>query len=147
MDTATTSTAPRAFPRGMQSAGRLVARLLARGVPLGPLSLLETRGRRSGVPHPIPVAVLHAAGQQWLVSPFGEVDWVRNARVDGHATLARGRRGRSVRLVELADDRRADLVRRYRRRFALVPFVRAAFAPDRGGPAVDDRPVFEVRAA
>lgn len=137
------------FPPGMATAGGIVHRLLALGVPLRPLSLLETHGWRTDRPHTIPVAILAAHDEHWLVSPFGPVGWVVNVRDNGHAALGRGRRLRSVRLTEVTDGRKPDLVDRYRQAFSVVPFVRAAFAPRSGDPAsIDppalDRPVFHV---
>lgn len=111
----------------MQTAGRVPRRLLAWGVPLGPLLLLQTRGRRSGTAHLVPVAVLDVAGERWLISAFGEVSWVRNVRSNGIARLGRGRDLPAVHLTETTDERVPALLRMYRRRFAVVPFVRAAF--------------------
>ncbi|MBO2458748.1 nitroreductase family deazaflavin-dependent oxidoreductase [Actinomadura violacea] len=113
-------------------------RLLGWGVPMGPLVLLRTRGKRSGLPRTAPVALLRFEGRQWLVSPFGDTHWVHNARADGRAGLGRGRRLRPVRLTEIDDDRKARVLHAYRRKFRIVPFVRDAFRT--GGP----RPVFLV---
>lgn len=115
------------FPMGMLAIGRTVHRLLARGIPMGPLQLLRTRGRRSGLLREVPVVVLETAGNEWLVSPFGEVAWVRNVRANGEAYLRRGARLARVDLVEVDDDGKPELLRTYRRRFAAVPFVRVAF--------------------
>ncbi|TMR94005.1 nitroreductase family deazaflavin-dependent oxidoreductase [Nonomuraea basaltis] len=114
--------------------------LLTCGLPVGPLVLLRTRGRHSGLPRTVPVATLRHDGHQWLVSPFGDTHWVRNLRADGRAELGRGHRFRPVRLVEVDDDRKPEILRAYRRAFGLVPFVRDAF--DAGA---DDRPqVFAI---
>ncbi|MDL4819723.1 nitroreductase family deazaflavin-dependent oxidoreductase [Actinomadura opuntiae] len=118
------------LPPRLARMSRVPYRLLTWGVPMGPLVLLRTRGRRSGLPRTAPVALLKLDGRQWLVSPFGETHWVRNARADGRASLGRGRRLRPVRLTEIDDDRKADVLRAYRRKFGIVPFVRDAFAAD-----------------
>lgn len=142
--------APRSFPRGMLTAGRLVEWNLSRGVPMGPLRTLHTRGRTTGRDHVVPVAVLRTDGQEWLVSPFGDVAWVRNVRADGRVALGRGRSRQPVVLSEVTDDRVPGLLRAYRRRFSAVPFVRAAFdATARDGVDVFAReaarhPVFRV---
>lgn len=116
-------------------------RMLGWGVPMGPLVLLRTRGRRSGLPRTTPVALLKVEGRQWLVSPFGETHWVHNARADGRAQIGRGRRLREVRLTEVVDDSVPELVRAYRHKFRIVPFVRDAITEQ---PAT--RPVFLVEA-
>ncbi len=142
--------APRAFPRGMLTAGRFVEWSLSRGVPLGPLRTLHTRGRTTGREHVVPVAVLRSGGQEWLVSPFGDVAWVLNVRANGQAALGRSHRRHPVVLSEVSDDRVPGLLRTYRRRFSAVPFVRAAFdATARDGVDVFAReaarhPVFRV---
>lgn len=131
------------FPRGMLPAGAMLARLVATGLPLGPLRLLHTVGRRSGRPHVVPVAVHRHAGSEWLVSPFGEVAWVHNVRAQGRAELEAGRRRRAVALTEVTDDRRPAVLRGYRRAFRAVPFVRAAFART---PLHDDAALAEAAA-
>jgi len=118
----------KSFPRGMVIAGRMVHRLLSLGLPMGPLRLLRTRGRHTGTYHEVPIALLRAGGEQWLVSPFGSVAWVRNVRANREAYLRRGGDIRRVHLVAVDDAEVSELLRAYRRRFAAVPFVRAAFA-------------------
>ena len=67
--------------------------LLAAGVPLGPNGLLTVRGRKSGLPRTTPLAIIDVAGRRWLWSPWGDVQWVRNLRAAGSATITvRGRR-------------------------------------------------------
>jgi deazaflavin-dependent oxidoreductase (nitroreductase family) len=128
-------------------------RLLSWGVPMGPLLLLRTRGRRTGLPRVLPVAVLRFRGERWLVSPFGETAWVKNARADGRAELGRGRHFRAVRLTEVDDARKGEILMAYRRRFRIVPFVREAYsvtsARDRRGIEAEAglHPVFHVGEA
>lgn len=119
-------TVPSLSPR-MIRLSRIPHLLLTRGIPMGPLALLRTRGRYSGLPRTVPVATLRHDGHHWLVSPFGDTHWVRNIRADARAELGRGRRLRPVRLIEVDDDRKPEILRAYRRVFGLVPFVRDAF--------------------
>lgn len=111
----------------MLTAGRAVRWALARGMPMGPLWLLHTRGRSTGRDRAIPVAVLRTRGHEWLVSPFGATAWVLNVRANGKAALGRGGHLEPIELAEVHDDRVPVVLRSYRRRFAAVPFVRAAF--------------------
>jgi deazaflavin-dependent oxidoreductase (nitroreductase family) len=137
-----------ALPPQLAKMSRVPHRLLDRGVWMGPLTLLRTRGRRSGKTRTIPVVTFRHDGVEWVVSPFGDTGWVANARADGHAEIGRGRRFRRVRLVEVDDARKPEVLWRYRRRFGIVPFVRHAFgATPRQGPAAfqqeaDSHPVF-----
>lgn len=133
-----------ALPPRLTRMNRVPYRLLTWGLPMGPLTLLRTRGRRSGLRRTTPVALLDADGRQWLVSPFGDTHWVHNARADGEAEIGRGRRFRRVRLTEITDDRRPGVLRAYRHRFRIVPFVRDAFA---AAPASGHHPVFLVESS
>lgn len=142
----------RRLPAGVIRSARIPARLLAHGVPMGPLRLLRTRGRRSGDERTVPVVVLRHRGATWLVSPFGDTAWVHNVRANGFAELEHLRRARRVELTELDGPERIDVLRRYRRRFAAIGYVRTAFAAtplddDAAMAAVAQRhPVFLVRA-
>src|SRR5262249_30778987 len=80
----------------------VVTTLLRAGVKLGSMSLVTVRGRKSGQPRTTPVAVVARDGERWLVAPFGEVNWVRNLRAAGAATLSRGRRSERVTVRELS---------------------------------------------
>jgi hypothetical protein len=64
------------------------------------------------------------AGERWLVAPYGEVSWVRNARAAKQVTLLRGRRFDTVRIVELAAEDAAPVLKKY---LAQVPVVRPFF--------------------
>src|SRR5664280_3145362 len=52
--------------------------------------VLTVRERKSGKSSSTPVDVMDVAGDRWLVAPYGEVNWVRNARAADMADLARG---------------------------------------------------------
>jgi hypothetical protein len=92
---------------------RLVMRMTRFGVSVWGSRVLEVPGRRSGVPHRVPVNPLEVDGVRYLVSPRGETQWVRNARAAGQVTLIKGRRRQAFGLVELSDDRKPALLRSY----------------------------------
>src|SRR5947208_6245118 len=87
--------------------------LLAAGVPMGPDVLLTIRGRKSGLPRTTPVTICEYAGRRGLISPFGEVNWVRNLRAaSGRATISLGQRMREdIIAVELDAVAAADFIR------------------------------------
>jgi deazaflavin-dependent oxidoreductase (nitroreductase family) len=66
-----------------------------------PTYLLTVRGRKSGQPRTTPIVVIEQERKRYLLAPFGVVDWVRNLRVAGEATLTRGRRTEALRAMEL----------------------------------------------
>lgn len=95
---------PARVPAFVGGFNRIVMRLARIGIPVGANALLTVRGRRSGEPRTTPVTVISLNGRRWVQSPFGEVNWVRNLRAVGEATLTLGRREEAIRAVELSHD-------------------------------------------
>ena len=112
--------------------GRLVARMLRLGVPMGPLRILEMTGRISRQPRTTPVVLTKHQDEDWLVSPFGETDWVRNVRSQPNVHLIRLGRRQLVHLIEVDTVTAAPVLRTFLRRFRLVPFVPPAFTAAAG---------------
>lgn len=52
---------------------------------------LTTTGRTSGLPRTVPVTPLDIEGTGYLVSPYGQVAWVKNARENPRVKLRHGR--------------------------------------------------------
>lgn len=75
--------------------------------------LLSVRGRKTGRPRSTPVTLVEEGGQRWLVVPYGEVGWVRNARAGGRVTLSRGGRSETVRIAEVGPEESAPVLKRY----------------------------------
>jgi deazaflavin-dependent oxidoreductase (nitroreductase family) len=103
---------------------RIIRALLWFGVGPSHTYLLTVRGRKSGKPYSTPVTLVEENGQRWLVSPYGEVGWVRNARATREVTLSRGRRSESVNIVELPPPEAAPVLKKY---LAQLPVVRPFF--------------------
>jgi deazaflavin-dependent oxidoreductase (nitroreductase family) len=124
--------------------------LLAAGVPIGPDVLLTVRGRKTGLPRTTPVAICENAGRRGVISPFGEVNWVRNLRAAGRATITAGRRTEEVIAVDLGPAEAAAFIRdvlapharRTRLGFWLVRLV-DKIDIDHPEAAAEGRPVFE----
>jgi deazaflavin-dependent oxidoreductase (nitroreductase family) len=98
----------------------LITTLLRAGVNMGTTSLLTVRGRKSGQPHTVPVVLVEQEGQRWLVAPYGVVQWVRNIRAAGTATLTRGRRSETISVTELPAGEAAPILKQYLRNVATV---------------------------
>jgi deazaflavin-dependent oxidoreductase (nitroreductase family) len=92
---------------------RIVSALLR--LDLNPLHtyLLMVPGRKSRKPYSTPVTLVEENGERWLVSPYGEVGWVKNARATGQVTLKRGRRSEPVGIIELSPDAAAPVLKKY----------------------------------
>ncbi|MGZ4411738.1 MAG: nitroreductase/quinone reductase family protein [Gaiellaceae bacterium] len=97
----------------------LVKGLLRVGVAGRHTYLLGVPGRRSGRTHSTPV-ILIENGERWLVAPYGEVSWVRNARAAGQATLSRGRRREEIKISEVGPQESAPVLREYLRQARTV---------------------------
>jgi deazaflavin-dependent oxidoreductase (nitroreductase family) len=89
---------------------------------LGPagMHLLTVRGRKSGRSRTTPVNVIEYAGGRWLVAPYGEVEWVRNARAAGEVTLRRGRTVQRAHVREASPEEAAPVLRSYLTQLKLV---------------------------
>ena len=65
-----------------------------------PVLLLTVAGRRSGLPHTVPVAYVERDGDYYLAAPAGgqprEPQWIRNLRAASTATIEVGRERRTV---------------------------------------------------
>ena len=97
---------------------RTVAGLTRLGISVWGSRVLEVRGRKSGEPRRVPVNVLTLDGRQYLVSPRGEGEWVRNVRAaDGELDLLLGRRREHRTARELSDGEKVEVLRAYLRRW------------------------------
>jgi deazaflavin-dependent oxidoreductase (nitroreductase family) len=88
-------------PRYVTLMSPLLQALLRAGLPVGPNALITIAGRKSGKPRTAGVAIIEVGGQRWIWAPWGDVNWVRNLRAAGHATLTNRRRKEQVRATEL----------------------------------------------
>src|SRR5215472_5696277 len=94
-------------------AAALTRTLLRAGVKMGTTSLLTVLGRTSGQPHTVPVLLVEQDGERWLVAPYGVVQWVRNIRAAGTATITRGRRSEAISVTELEAKEAAPVLKQY----------------------------------
>jgi deazaflavin-dependent oxidoreductase (nitroreductase family) len=107
-------------PMYVRVANVLTLTLLRAGLPLVgpglvignyPMYLLTVRGRKSGQPRTVALALIERNGKRYVGSVYGIVDWVRNLRAAGEAILTRGRRSETVNAIQLPP-REAALVLR-----------------------------------
>ena len=125
--------------------------LLQAGVKVGQMSLLTVRGRVSGQPRTTPVWLAEYEGQRFLVSTYGQTNWVRNLRAAGEATLTRGRRSERIAAVEVGAKEAAPVLQRF---VSTIPaVVRSSFSVTPGAApalfeqAVARHPVFHITSA
>ena len=95
-----------------------VAGLTRLGVSVWGSRVLEVPGRKTGQARRNPVNLLTYEGRQYLVSPRGHGQWVRNVRAnDGRLDLLLGRRRTHYVASELADSEKTDVLRAYLKRW------------------------------
>jgi hypothetical protein len=101
----------------------------------------------------VPVNLLVHDGQEYLVSPRGHGQWVRNVRAnDGRLDLLLGRRRTSYKATELGDGDKVEVLRAYLRRWKMevgVFFdgVDADSSDEALAAIAPDHPVFRLDAA
>ncbi|MDQ2904222.1 MAG: nitroreductase family deazaflavin-dependent oxidoreductase [Ktedonobacteraceae bacterium] len=103
-------------PLYVRAANVMTTTLLRAGVKLVgtgkyPMYLVTVRGRKSGQPRTIPLAIIERNGKRYVGSVYGIVDWVRNLRAAGEAILTRGRRSETVNVRELPQGEAALVLR------------------------------------
>jgi deazaflavin-dependent oxidoreductase (nitroreductase family) len=95
----------------------LVVRPLARLGLTGPRThLLTVPGRRTGRLWSTPVSLIELDGERYAVAPYGDRNWVKNARAAGWVELQRGRRRELMSLEELRPGDAVPVLREYYRR-------------------------------
>jgi deazaflavin-dependent oxidoreductase (nitroreductase family) len=129
-----------------------VAVMTRLGVSVWGSRVLRVRGRKSGEWHATPVNLLAHDGQQYLVSPRGHTQWVRNIRVSGGGELVLGRRARAFTAVEIADGKKVPILRDYLKRwqFEVGMFfggVSATSPDDELLRIAPDHPVFRIESS
>lgn len=92
---------------------RVVAALTRAGVSVYGSRVLEVQGRKSGQWRQTPVNLLRFQGEDYLVSPRGQTQWVKNLRASGEGRLRVGRRTRPFHATELLDQEKPRLLRAY----------------------------------
>ena len=100
--------------------------------------------------HDSPLAI-EVEGRRWIWAPWGEVNWVRNLRAAGRATLTRRGRSEQVTAAELDGEERVRFFRDVFGPFVRsipggMTFVRLLDQTDLRHPAevAKDRRVFEL---
>src|SRR5262245_7594384 len=93
-----------------------LVRPLARAGLTGPRThLLTVPGRTTGKPWSTPVSIVKMGDRRWLVAPYGDRNWVRNARAAGVVELRRGRRDERLGVRELSPEAAVPVLREYYR--------------------------------
>src|SRR5262245_1058455 len=109
---------------GRRLVNATIRTLLRIGISPPHTYLLTVPGRKSGTPYSAPVTLVEVGHQRWLVAPYGEVGWVKNARAAGRVSLTRAGKSESVHIAELSPLDAAPVLKRY---ITQVPITRPFF--------------------
>ena len=126
---------------------KLLGAFIRLGIAPAPMHLLTVSGRKSGKQYTTPVSLLLRGERRILVSPYGEVNWVKNARAAGEITLQRGGRVERLEIRELSAHEAAPFLKAY---VSAEKIVRPYFAASPEAPLeafeaeAPAHPVFEL---
>ena len=115
-------------PRYLKSMNKVMMAVQRLGIPTGPAMVLTVPGRKSGQPRSTPMTPFEFQGGLYAVAGYPGADWAANARAAGTGMLARGRRSRRVRIIELSAEQARPVLRAFP---SEVP-VGVAFAKQSG---------------
>jgi deazaflavin-dependent oxidoreductase (nitroreductase family) len=133
-------------------AARAVIRWLAElGVSIAGTRALRVRGRKTGKLRAVVINLLTIDGVDYLVSPRGNTQWVRNVRAAGVVDMGPRWRRRSVQATEVEDAAKPELLKRYLDRwYWQVKGYVAGLTPESSAEqfraAAPSIPVFVLRA-
>jgi deazaflavin-dependent oxidoreductase (nitroreductase family) len=99
--------------RAARAANALIRWLAELGISIAGTRALRVRGRKTGKVRGVVVNLLTVDGVDYLVSPRGTTQWVRNVRAAGVVDVGPRWHRRELRTTEVADSAKPDLLRRY----------------------------------
>jgi deazaflavin-dependent oxidoreductase (nitroreductase family) len=99
--------------RAARTANTLIRLLAELGISIAGTRALSVRGRKTGKRRRVVINVLTVNGVDYLVSPRGATQWVRNVRAAGIVDVGPRWRRRQTLTAEVADTAKPDLLKRY----------------------------------
>src|ERR1700752_507468 len=101
-------------PNQVAQAANTVIRWLAElGISIAGTRALRVRGRKSGKQRGVVVNLLTVDGVDYLVSPRGNTQWARNVRAAGGVEMGPRWRSEHLRVTEVDDAAKPEVLRRY----------------------------------
>lgn len=108
--------------------------------------LLTVNGRKTEKDYSVPVVLVEEGISRWLVAPYGDVDWVKNARASGKLNLAGRKWSEDFAIRELPPDESARILKKYLAEFPITkPYfdVGISSAQEEFVQDARSKPVFE----
>jgi len=134
---------------GRRLANLAVRLAIAAGVAPRHYYMLGVKGRRSGRMIFTPVWCVES-GARYLVSPYGDVNWVKNVRLANEVTLRRAGRSETVRVAEVGPQESAPVLKTYLTRIPITqPFfdIRPDAPLEAFAAEAPRHPVFRIAAS
>jgi hypothetical protein len=103
--------------RAARAANTLIRWLAELGISVAGTRALSVRGRKTGKHRSVVINVLTVNGVDYLISPRGTTQWVRNVRAAGIVDVGPRWGRRRILTTEVADNAKPDLLRRYLNRW------------------------------
>lgn len=125
----------RQFQRGRgRRVGDTIISVFVRAGLVPATYMLTTVGRKSGKPLTHPATIVVEGERRWLVSPYGAVSWVHNARAAGQVSLTRRGQKQNYSVRELSAAEAGPVLKRY---LVIATATRPYFAADKNAPVED----------
>jgi len=99
--------------RTARAANAAIRRLAEMGISIAGTRALRVRGRKTGEQRGVVINLLTVDGVDYLVSPRGDTQWARNVRAAGVVEMGPRWRNERVRVSEVDDAAKPELLRRY----------------------------------
>jgi F420H(2)-dependent quinone reductase len=133
-----------------RAANELIRFLAEAGLSIAGTRALRVRGRKTGKRRGVVINLLTVDGRDYVVSPRGNTQWARNARAAGAVEMGPRWRSRTVRISEVADESKPELLKRYLDRWywevkGHVGGLTPQSTDDEMRAAAPSIPVFELR--
>jgi deazaflavin-dependent oxidoreductase (nitroreductase family) len=101
-------------PNRLAKAANAPMRWLAEmGISIAGTRALRVRGRKTGKLRGVVVNLLHVDGVDYVVSPRGDTQWARNVRAAGVVEMGPRWRNQPIRISEVDDAAKPELLQRY----------------------------------
>jgi deazaflavin-dependent oxidoreductase (nitroreductase family) len=99
--------------RAARAANVAIRWLAEMGISIAGTRALRVRGRKSGKQRGVVINLLTVDGVDYLVSPRGNTQWARNVRAAGVVEVGPRWRKASLRVTEVDDAAKPEVLRRY----------------------------------
>jgi hypothetical protein len=99
--------------RAARAANAAIRWLAEMGISIAGTRALRVRGRKSGKQRGVVINLLTVDGVDYLVSPRGNTQWARNVRAAGVVEMGPRWRSERLRVSEVDDAAKPEVLRRY----------------------------------